>query len=77
MLDELQPGEDLMRGALAVAEEMASLPRRTFARIKLQMRAAVLARIEDALAGNEPVLESWLDEEVSSASTLILGTRKT
>ena len=77
MLDELQPIENLLPKALEIAEEMASLPRQTYGRIKRQMRAAALAKIDDALTGgNEPLLQGWLSGEMVSASAEVLSSAK-
>lgn len=64
MLDELQPVEQLLKRAMEVAREMTSLPRSTYVRIKRQLRAGAISRIEDAINNNnEPMLESWLGAE--------------
>ena len=77
LLDELQPAERLLARAREVAEEMAALPRASFGRIKRQMRAVVLAQVEDAVRNqNEPVLDSWLGAETASASAEVLSRGK-
>jgi enoyl-CoA hydratase len=77
MVDELQPAEQLLARATQMAEEMAALPRSAYGRIKRQMRAAALARIDDAVNNqNEPVLDSWLNAETASASAEVLSRRK-
>jgi enoyl-CoA hydratase len=77
LLDELQPAEQLLSRATEIAEEMAALPRTSYGRIKRQMRAAALARIDDAVnSQNEPVLDSWLNAETASASAEVLSHSK-
>jgi len=77
LLDELQPAEALSARAMEVAEEMAGLPRASFGRIKRQMRAAALARINEAVSNqNDPVLDSWLTAETASASAQVLARDK-
>ncbi|HJQ23674.1 MAG TPA: enoyl-CoA hydratase/isomerase family protein [Blastocatellia bacterium] len=77
LLDELQPAEQLLARARAIAEEMAALPRTSFGRIKRQMRATALAKIEDAVRNqNEPVLDSWLGAETASASAEVLARNR-
>jgi enoyl-CoA hydratase/carnithine racemase len=77
LLDEVQPAERLLARAVEMAEEMAALPRASFGRIKRQMRAAALARIDDAVGNqNEPVLDSWLGAEMASASAEVLAGGK-
>ncbi|HEY9232484.1 MAG TPA: hypothetical protein VIS78_10060, partial [Blastocatellia bacterium] len=77
LLDELQPAAQLLARARKIAAEMAGLPRASFGRIKRQMRAAALARIEDAVRNqHEPVLDSWLGAETASASAEVLSRGK-
>ena len=74
LLDELQPPERLLARAAEIAGEMAALPRTSYGRIKRQMRAAALARIEDAVSNqNDPVLDAWLGAEMVSASAQVLA----
>lgn len=69
IFDELQPADQLLPRAMEVARELAALPRIGYARIKRQLRAAALARIDDAISNRrEPMLESWLSTETRSAS---------
>ncbi|HXG63761.1 MAG TPA: enoyl-CoA hydratase/isomerase family protein [Blastocatellia bacterium] len=76
MLDELQPPDRLLPRALEIAQEMAELPRSTYGRIKRRLRADALARIEDATVnGNDPMLNSWLGAETSSAAAEVLRGR--
>ena len=76
-LDELQPAARLLSRAREVAEEMATLPRAAYGKIKRHLRAQALAKIEDALANqNEPMLNSWLDDETAQASAAVLAQNK-
>jgi len=69
VLDELVPPDLLISRAVEVAEEMAALPKAMFSRIKRQLRAAALSRIDDAIRHRkEPMLDSWLSEETRVAS---------
>jgi enoyl-CoA hydratase len=73
VLDELQSPDLLLTRALEVAEELAALPRSAYRRIKRQLRAAALAKIDDAISNrNEPMLESWLSTETQAASAQAL-----
>jgi enoyl-CoA hydratase len=75
LLDELQPPERLLPRAIEVAQEMANLPRPSYRRIKRQLRAAALARIDDAIGNrSEPMLDDWLNAETRSAATEALGS---
>jgi enoyl-CoA hydratase len=77
VLDELQSPDLLLSRAIEVAEEMAALPRDVFGRIKRQLRAAALARIDDAMSHRkEPMLDMWLTDETRAASAEALK-RKT
>jgi len=76
-LDELQPAARLLSRAREVAEEMATLPRAAYGKIKRHLRAQALAKIEDALVNqNEPMLNSWLDDETAQASAAVLAQNK-
>ena len=69
ILDELTAVDNLLSRSLEVAEELATLPRSIYGRVKRQLRAAALSRIEDAVAnGEEPMLETWLNVETRIAS---------
>lgn len=70
VLDELRPAEQLLDRAVEVARELAELPRDTYARVKLSMRAPALAKIDDAVRNQkEPMLESWLGDETRKGAT--------
>jgi enoyl-CoA hydratase len=73
IFDELQPADQLLPRALEVARELAALPRIGYARIKRQLRASALSRIDDAIRNRkEPMLDSWLSDETSDASARAL-----
>jgi enoyl-CoA hydratase len=70
VFDELQPADLLWPRALDVARELAALPRAAYARIKRQLRASAVARIDDAIRNrNEPMLKGWLSDETREASS--------
>jgi enoyl-CoA hydratase/carnithine racemase len=76
VLDELLSPDLLIPRSVEVAEEMAALPKAMFSRIKSQLRAAALSRIEDAMSHRkEPMLDSWLSEETRVASAEALKHR--
>lgn len=77
IFDELQPPDELWPRAMAVAREMADLPRTGYARIKRQLRASALSRIDDAIRNQkEPMLESWLSDETGAASSEALRKKE-
>jgi enoyl-CoA hydratase len=77
VLDELQPQDCLLRRAMEVATEMAALPRSAYRRIKRGLRAQALASIDDAISNRtEPMLDSWLSEETSTASAAALKRKE-
>ena len=76
VLDELQPADLLISRAVEVAKEMAALPSAVFSRIKRQLRAPAMSRIDDAMSHRkEPMLDSWLTEETRAASAEALKRR--
>lgn len=77
VVDELVPGETLLPRAIAVAGELAGLPREAYARIKRHLRRAALERIERVVAtGADPLVESWLSPETSVAAAEVLGATR-
>ena len=73
LVDEIQPPERVLSTAVAVARDLASMPREAYARIKRQVRANVIALIEETLTrGSDPMLESWFTADAGSASSSLL-----
>jgi enoyl-CoA hydratase len=72
VLDALVPTEQLTEHAMAKARQACKLPRIGFAKVKRQLRSGTLARIEAAIAGNEPLLQEWLSEETIEAAASVL-----
>jgi enoyl-CoA hydratase len=74
ILDELHPAEAVLPRALALARELAALPRMAYGRIKGQLRAATLEHIDAALAtGDDPLVQGWITAETSSGAQTVLG----
>ena len=74
VLDELQPADAYFARALAVARELAALPRAAYARIKRQLRASTLDRIGEVLAtGSDPLLDAWITQDTASAAVTVLA----
>jgi len=73
VLDELQPPADVLRRALEVAGDLASMPADGYGRIKRQVRASALERIEQLVADDaDPMLGGWLDPGSAEAAAAIL-----
>jgi enoyl-CoA hydratase len=72
VFDEHTPAEALMSHALVRARRYAELPPNAFATTKRELRAEALALIEQARAGREPRLMTWLGEEVRRAAAAVL-----
>ncbi len=73
LLDELQAPAAVVSTAIEVARDLASIPSEAYARIKQQLRAATLVRIEETIAqGTDPALESWVTSEAAAASAALL-----
>ncbi len=73
LVDELQPAERVLPTALAVARDLASMPREAYARIKRQLRAEPIAAIEETIArGSDPMLDSWIAQDARQASAQLL-----
>ena len=75
VFDECVPADELMARAIAAANKFAALPAKTFATIKSELRAPVLARIAAARAGQaEPRFAEWLGDELRQAAEQVLRT---
>jgi enoyl-CoA hydratase len=72
VLDELVPVDRLMERAMAKALHACRLPSIGFVKVKRQLRSGVLERIDAAIAGNEPLLEGWL-ETIEAAVSVLKG----
>jgi enoyl-CoA hydratase len=72
-IDELVEPAQLEPRALAVAEELAALPREAYARVKEQLRGDTVAALRERLdRGGDPMLSGWIGEEGAAASAAIL-----
>ena len=77
ILDELQPTDQVLRRAQAMAGELGAIPRTAYARIKHQLRAATIAHIERTLsAGDDPMLKEWLSSETAGAAAALLANKQ-
>jgi enoyl-CoA hydratase len=73
VLDEIRSPESVLERALEVAVDMATIPAETYRRIKHQVRAAAIARLEQLEAtGDDPMLAGWLSSESATAAASIL-----
>ncbi len=73
LLDELQPPERVLPTAIAVARDLANMPRQAYARIKCQLRATPITSIEETVArGSDPMLNAWLAADAGQASADLL-----
>lgn len=77
ILDELQAPDRVVPVAVERAREMAAMPAQGYAKIKRQLRAAALGRIEEIIAsGNDPMLRSWVTEGAGEAASALLRAEK-
>jgi enoyl-CoA hydratase len=73
VLDELCPPEQVLARALAVAEDLATIPPDAYARIKRQVREAAIVRLEALQSGGQdPMRAGWLARDVASAAAGVL-----
>jgi enoyl-CoA hydratase len=66
--DEVVAPGDVLGRALERAEELATLPRRTYERVKQQLRGPVLAAVAEALDNADPLAGDWISDETSDAA---------
>ncbi|MEW6443008.1 MAG: enoyl-CoA hydratase/isomerase family protein [bacterium] len=75
VLDEICPGPDLLARAKEAALGFSAMPREAYGKIKRQLRAEALARMEDGIrSGSDPLLKMWIAEEGRAASARHLGS---
>src|SRR2546429_5668485 len=74
LLDEIVPQDDVLARALEVASGLAALPARTFAYVKAQIRAPVIAEARRVIEGGaDPLLtDSWTGGETAQAAAAVL-----
>lgn len=77
VLDELQPPEELLPRAMEVAQDLASMPADSYARIKHQFRGEAIAAIDRLNKDqSDPMLRSWVSESAVEASSGILAGKR-
>jgi len=73
LFDELVPPADVVPRALAVAAELATLPRAAYATIKRQLRGSTIGAMEEVLSRGDPLVSAgWLDDDTASAAASTL-----
>jgi len=73
VFDELVGPEAVLPRALEVARDMATIPCDAYRRIKHQVRAGALARLEEIVASrSDPMLDAWVSPDAASASAAVL-----
>jgi enoyl-CoA hydratase len=71
LLDELVSPDELLDRSLAVAEELAALPRAAYARVKDQLRGPTVAELRRVVE-EDPMRSTWLGDESAAAASAIL-----
>ncbi|MCC6850621.1 MAG: enoyl-CoA hydratase/isomerase family protein [Deltaproteobacteria bacterium] len=75
LIDETRAPGDVLSRALAVAADLATLPRGAYARIKQQLRGPALAEIAANARGGDPLAATWIDADApTTARTLLKRT---
>ena len=73
LIDELVEPDALIDRALAVAGELAALPRSAYPRVKEQLRGETIRALRAQLEhGEDPILAAWVGAETAAASAAIL-----
>jgi len=73
VLDELCSPEAVLDRALEIACDLAAIPADAYRRIKHQVRADAIARLEEIVAtANDPMLEGWFTPEAATSSAAVL-----
>jgi enoyl-CoA hydratase len=73
LLDEVVEQDAVLDRALEVAGELAALPAQTYAYIKAQLRAPVIAEARRVLeGGSDPLAGAWVGGETAGAAAAVL-----
>ncbi len=74
-LDELAEPDHVVERALEVTRELAALPAQTYERVKRQLRAPAIAKIERIVASDiDPHNTEWLEQaETAGAAASVIG----
>ncbi len=76
VVDELAPPYRVLDRAIAMAEELAALPRDAYARVKHQLRAEGIEKTRAAAENNhDPMLDVWLGGDAPAAAAAALRAR--
>jgi len=74
VVDELHLPHQVVPRAHEVARDLATIPGTAYAKIKRQLRAATIARIEHVIVtGADPFINDWLTAETAGASAALLA----
>lgn len=74
VVDQVVRADDLTRVAVATAQSFATIPPKTYAAVKAQLRGDVVARIDAAMeaGANEPE-GGWFNDETRDAMRAMIG----
>jgi enoyl-CoA hydratase/carnithine racemase len=73
LLDEVVEPDAVLDRALEIAGELAALPAQTYAYIKAQLRAPVIAEARRVLeGGSDPLAGAWVGGETAGAAAAVL-----
>ena len=73
LLDEVVEQDTVLDRALEVAGELAALPAQTYAYVKAQLRAPVIAEARRVLeGGSDPLAGAWVGGETAGAAAAVL-----
>jgi len=74
VVDEITARDAVMGRALEMAAELGDMPSDAYATVKGQLRGPALAEMRRVVeSGTDPLAQSWLSAETSSASAAALG----
>lgn len=73
-IDEVVAESAIMESAVSAARDLATVPPKTYATIKAQIRGPALAIINNAIANqSDPVRSGWFSDETRSAMKATIG----
>ncbi len=76
IVDEVVDVAGLMDRAVAAAADLATIPPKTFAAVKSQLRSETLSYMEDVTVRDaDPMLQGWFTDETKAAAQAIIQSR--
>lgn len=76
VVDEIVPHEQVLERAIAVAEDMASIPADSYAAVKGQFRGEAIRKMKEIVENNsDPMMSKWVSDSGMDAAGSVLSQK--